>query len=86
MAEAGKDCGEDLNVNERTQTNVCTALRSPLKRGRRLMIMSVEEREKERKKERKARKGGERRRKVTTWWMRRSQGKLDTSRTDRVSG
>jgi hypothetical protein len=48
MAEAGKDCGEDLNVNERTQTNVCTALRSPLRRGRRLMIMSVEEREEER--------------------------------------
>jgi hypothetical protein len=23
MAEAGKDCGGDLIVNERTQTNVC---------------------------------------------------------------
>jgi hypothetical protein len=54
--EAGKDCGEDLNVNERTQTNVCTALRSPLRRGRRLMIMSMEEREEERQE----RKGGER--------------------------
>ena len=56
MAEAGKDCGEDLNVNERTQTNVCTAQRSPLRRERRLMIMSVEEREEGRKEG----KGGER--------------------------
>jgi hypothetical protein len=29
MAEADKECGDDLIVNERTQTNVCTAQRSP---------------------------------------------------------
>jgi len=57
MVEAGKDCDEDLNVNERTQTNVCTALRSPLRRGRRWM-MSVEEREEERKEGKKRRRRG----------------------------
>jgi hypothetical protein len=30
MAEACKDCGCDLIVKERTQTNVCTARWSPL--------------------------------------------------------
>ena len=38
MAEAGKDCGGDLIVNERTQTNVCKAQRSPSVENVRLMM------------------------------------------------
>jgi hypothetical protein len=34
MAEAGKDCGVDLIVNERTQTNVCKAQRVTVNRER----------------------------------------------------
>lgn len=46
MAEAGKDCGGDLIVNERTQTNVCKAQRSPSVENVRLM-MSVGRRRRE---------------------------------------
>ena len=41
MAEAGKDCGVDSNVNERTQTNVCKEQQTPSIGNVRLM-MSVE--------------------------------------------
>ena len=47
MAEAGKDCGGDWIVKERTQTNVCKAQRSPSVENVRLM-MSVEKEGKER--------------------------------------
>jgi hypothetical protein len=34
MAEAGKDCGDDLIVNEGTQTNVCKAQRITVSKER----------------------------------------------------
>jgi len=47
MAEAGKDCGGDLIVNERTQTNVCKAQRSPSVENVRLMMSVGKRRGKE---------------------------------------
>ena len=48
MAEAGKDCGGDLIVKERTQTNVCKAQRVTVSRERE--VDDVGEREKKGKK------------------------------------
>jgi hypothetical protein len=44
MAEAGKDCGGDWIVKERTQTNVCKAQRSPSVENVRLMMSVGKER------------------------------------------
>jgi hypothetical protein len=43
MAEAGKDCGDDLIVNERTQTNVCKAQKVTVSREREVDDVGEEE-------------------------------------------
>lgn len=53
MAEAGKDCGDDLTVNERTQTNVCKARRVTVSKERE--VDDVGEEEKKGKRNRKIR-------------------------------